>query len=204
MSIAFIFFHGKEYNTYRALQYQRKLERTIRKQKQDVALLEKGGADQDDITAAKCRLRLTNKTYVDFSKEMGLRQQRERLKIARNTVANDTTRGIMNSERRMSNGQRTSVYHILAEDEQQGILSAAAEIKIPKEVLEFNTGSQTGFNDFTQKIHVRGDILPDLTSTELRDVLSERAVLAHEYYGHYMNHPSAFRIGDWRDEFRAS
>ena len=74
-------FRGKEYDTYGALQYQRKLERTIRKQKQDVALLEKGGADKDDITAAKCRLRLTNKTYTDFSKEMGLRQQRERLRI---------------------------------------------------------------------------------------------------------------------------
>lgn len=74
-------FRGKEYDTYGALQYQRKLERTIRKQKQNVALLEKGGADKDDITAAKCRLRLTNKTYTYFSKEMGLRQQRERLRI---------------------------------------------------------------------------------------------------------------------------
>ena len=23
-------------------------------------------------------------------------------------------------------------------------------------------------------------------------------------YGHYKNHPSQFRVGDWRDEFRAS
>lgn len=76
-------FHGKEYDTYGALQYQRKLERTIRRQKQDVGLLDKAGADEDDVTAAKCRLRLTNKTYVDFSKEMGLRQQRERLQIAK-------------------------------------------------------------------------------------------------------------------------
>ena len=74
-------FRGKEYDTYGALQYQRKLELTIRKQKQDIQLLEKAGADKDDITAAKCRLSLTNKTYVDFSKEMGLRQQRERLTI---------------------------------------------------------------------------------------------------------------------------
>ena len=74
-------FRGKEYDTYGALQYQRRLERTIRKQKQDVKLLEKAGADKDDITVAKCRLRLTNKAYVDFSKEMDLRQQRERLRI---------------------------------------------------------------------------------------------------------------------------
>lgn len=74
-------YHGRQYDTYGALQYQRRLERTIRKQKQDVELLEKAGTDKEDITAAKCRLRLTNKAYVDFSKEMGLRQQRERLRI---------------------------------------------------------------------------------------------------------------------------
>lgn len=74
-------YRGREYDTYAALQYQRRLERTIRKQKQDVVLLEKAGADKEEITAAKCRLRLTNKTYVEFSKEMGLRQQRERLKV---------------------------------------------------------------------------------------------------------------------------
>lgn len=80
-------YRGREYDTYGALQYQRRLERTIRKQKQDVHLLEQSGADQEDITAAKCRLRLTNKRYVEFSKEMGLRQQRERLKIPGNKVA---------------------------------------------------------------------------------------------------------------------
>ncbi|MFQ7033978.1 MAG: phage minor capsid protein, partial [Clostridium sp.] len=68
-------FHGKEYDTYAALQYQRKLERTIRKQKQDIKLLEKARADKDDLTAARCRKRLTEKTYVEFSKAMGLRQQ---------------------------------------------------------------------------------------------------------------------------------
>ena len=76
-------YKGREYDTYAALQHQRRLERTIRKQKQDVELLEKAEADKEDITAAKCRLRLTNKTYVDFSKETGLRQQRERLKISK-------------------------------------------------------------------------------------------------------------------------
>ncbi len=74
-------FHGKEYDTYAALQYQRKLERTIRKQKQDIKLLEKARADKDDLTAARCRKRLTEKTYVEFSKAMDLRQQRERLKV---------------------------------------------------------------------------------------------------------------------------
>ena len=76
-------FRGKEYDTYGALQYQRKLERTIRKQKQDIELLQKGGADKEDLTAARCRKRLTEKTYTEFSAVMGLRQQRERLKIGK-------------------------------------------------------------------------------------------------------------------------
>lgn len=74
-------YRGKEYDTYGALQYQRKLERTMRKQRQDVELLTSAKADKDDIMAAKCRLRLTDKAYVDFSKETGLRQQRERLRL---------------------------------------------------------------------------------------------------------------------------
>lgn len=88
-------FRGREYDTYGALQYQRRLERTIRKQKQDVQLLEAGGADQEDVTAAKCRLRLTNKRYVEFSKEMNLRQQRERLRLAKNMVVPAGNGGII-------------------------------------------------------------------------------------------------------------
>ena len=74
-------YRGREYDTYAALQYQRRLERTIRKQKQDVALLESGGADKDDIMAARSRMQASNRAYAEFSKEMGLRQQRERLRI---------------------------------------------------------------------------------------------------------------------------
>lgn len=88
-------YRGREYDTYGALQHQRKLERTIRKQKQDVELLVSGEADKEEIVAAKCRLRLTNKTYVDFSKEMGLRQQRERLRIPKDIVAGDVKTDII-------------------------------------------------------------------------------------------------------------
>lgn len=76
-------YHGREYDTYGALQYQRQLERTIRKQKQEIELLKKAETNKDNLTAAKSRLRLTDKTYVNFSKEMGLPQQRERMRIAK-------------------------------------------------------------------------------------------------------------------------
>lgn len=74
-------YRGKEYDTYAALQHQRKLERTIRKQKQEVELLKRAGTDEEALNAAKSRLRLTDKAYTEFSREMGLRQQRDRLKI---------------------------------------------------------------------------------------------------------------------------
>lgn len=80
-------YRGREYDTYGALQYQRRLERTMRKQKQDVELLKTAGADKKDITEARSRLRLTDKHYVDFSKQFELPQQRERLRIAKKIPA---------------------------------------------------------------------------------------------------------------------
>lgn len=76
-------YRGREYDSYGSLQYQRRLERTIRKQKQDVELLKTAGADKKDIMEARSRLRLTDKHYVEFSKAMELPQQRERLRIAK-------------------------------------------------------------------------------------------------------------------------
>ena len=81
----------------------------------------------------------------------------------------------------------------------------AESIGIPIEVLSFNTGNRTSCSEEKRIIHIRGDILPDMENgTSARDRMSSRAVLAHEYYGHYLNMPSQFDIGDWRDEFRAS
>lgn len=76
-------YRGREYDTYAALQHQRALERTIRKRKQDVELLMAAeDVDKEELTEAKCRLRAVDQEYVRFSKEMGLRQQRERLKVS--------------------------------------------------------------------------------------------------------------------------
>lgn len=73
-------FNGKEYDTYGAIQYQRKLERTIRKLKQDIKLLEKAKVDPDDISVAKIRLRVASKSYTDLSKAMNIPQQLERIR----------------------------------------------------------------------------------------------------------------------------
>lgn len=72
-------YNGKEYTKYEALQRQRRLETTMRAQRQKIKLLEEAGADEDDIINARCRYRGTSQEYTRFSREMGLPQQRERV-----------------------------------------------------------------------------------------------------------------------------
>lgn len=72
---------GKMYTKYEALQKQRRMETTIRAQRQQIKLLEVGDADEDDIINARCRYRGTSAEYARFSKAMDLPQQRERVYI---------------------------------------------------------------------------------------------------------------------------
>ena len=74
-------FNGKEYTVYDALQYQRKLERTIRKLKQDVLLLGRAEVDKDVLIAKQSKLQSVKALYAEFSKAMGLPQQLERLRV---------------------------------------------------------------------------------------------------------------------------
>lgn len=74
-------YNGKEYTTYEATQYQRKLETLMRKQRQDIKLLKSGGATEDDLINAMAKYRGTMEKYKNFSKAMKLPQQRERIYI---------------------------------------------------------------------------------------------------------------------------
>jgi hypothetical protein len=74
-------YKGREYTAYEATQRQRALETTMRAQRQHIALLKQGGADEQDIVNAMGRYRSTSAQYADFSKSMGLVQQRERVYI---------------------------------------------------------------------------------------------------------------------------
>ncbi len=73
-------FEGKEYDDYQATQMQRRIERTIRKQKRLKTAYEAVGLT-DDAAAAGARLRTLNKKYREFSKAAGLKEQRERMKV---------------------------------------------------------------------------------------------------------------------------
>lgn len=146
--------------------------------------------------------------WLDFVSNGGTTKEWEKLKKGKKEVAKSYRENIIQerniSNRKMANGLRTSPNHLLTEDEIASLKNDAKSIGIPEEVLRFNEGSQTGFSDRHKIIYVKGDVLPDKASSNLRDILSQKAVLAHEYYGHYKNHPSSFAVGDWRDEFRAS
>ena len=49
-------------------------------QRQEIALLKEGAAEED-IIAARCRYRATSAEYARFSEAMGLPQQRERVTV---------------------------------------------------------------------------------------------------------------------------
>jgi len=107
-------------------------------------------------------------------------------------------------DNREAGGLRKSPYHVLTENDIQRLQNEIKTINAQPDVFLFNIGPKTGYNDETRYINIRGDVLPVKGSIHPRDLMSERAVLAHEYYGHYKFAPSRFEAGDWRDEFRAS
>lgn len=71
--------NGKQYTSYEASQKQRRMETTMRAQRQKIKLLKEGGASKEELMAAKSRYRKTMNDYVEFSEAMELPQQRERL-----------------------------------------------------------------------------------------------------------------------------
>lgn len=114
-------------------------------------------------------------------------------------------RGIINTgERKMALGYRQSQFRILTETEIQSLYNDIRAIKADERVFRFNEGYATGYIDEVDIIRVRGDVLPDLNSKNPRDLMSARAVLAHEYYGHRAFRGTSVQKGSWNDEFRAS
>lgn len=72
-------YNGKEYTTYEALQQQRKMERNMRKTRQDIRLMKEGGAEEEEIMLKKARYHGQMQTYKDFSKKMKLPEQLDRI-----------------------------------------------------------------------------------------------------------------------------
>ena len=71
-------YNGKQYTTYEALQQQRKMERTMRAQRQKIKLLEEG-AVPDDVILARAKYQGQMQNYAAFSKKMNLPEQKARI-----------------------------------------------------------------------------------------------------------------------------
>lgn len=72
---------GRHYSTYEATQMQRKIERTIRKQKNRI-LVDEATGDAEKLQTDQIRLRRLNEEYKRFSKAADLPLQRERAQVA--------------------------------------------------------------------------------------------------------------------------
>ncbi len=57
------------------------MEASLRRKREEIELLEKGGANEDDINAAKAKYHALSNEYAAFSKAMNLPRQRERISI---------------------------------------------------------------------------------------------------------------------------
>ena len=136
------------------------------------------------------KLILDNKAYIEYNKSRKEKEENNVVELERG--ARDVS------------GYRQSPHYQLTDEDIKHLKIEIRAIEADENVFIFNKGTKTGFSDRKRVIHVKGDIFSDPNSTHPRDLMSERAVLAHEYYGHYAFAPSEFKATDWRDEMRAS
>jgi hypothetical protein len=91
-------YNGKSYTTYEATQKQRRLETAMRAQRQEIKLLQEGGADEDTILAAKARYNKLQNEYVNFSKSMNLPQEWDRVNVdSMGNIGNINNKTVENS-----------------------------------------------------------------------------------------------------------
>ena len=107
-------------------------------------------------------------------------------------------------EARSAGGLRRSPFYVLSEEDINHLKAEITAIGAELSVFRFNQGRRTGYIDRKDVINVKGDVFSDKNSIHPRDLMSERAVLAHEYYGHRANRGTSLPEGSWNDEFRAS
>lgn len=73
-------FEGRKYDAYAATQYQRRIERTIRKLTREKTAYKAAGLSEDAKNVA-IRMNQLHKKYTEFSKAANLPEQRERMRV---------------------------------------------------------------------------------------------------------------------------
>ena len=72
-------YNGKHYTRYQALQEQRRRERQMRAQRENITLMKKGKASKEAITQEKIKYKTQISGYRDFTKKMDLPDQLKRI-----------------------------------------------------------------------------------------------------------------------------
>lgn len=148
-------YQGKEYNKYQASQMQRKLETKMRAQRAKVKQLQQGGADPNDIMAAKARYLNTLHQYQGFSKKMELPEQMERVymdglgRIAPGKIRNSRVSNIKKKT-------AAEIFDVEITKEMDTVLAANIhknlnKSEVGKEVLEFIKKNGTSVNVYYDK-----------------------------------------------------
>ena len=120
-------------------------------------------------------------------------------------LENSDNSSIMKVERGMASGARKSFLIPLSKSDKTFILQEIDSIGADRRFFEFRDGAPTAYSDKRDKIFISSSVFPSNDgSTHPTDLLSVRAVLAHEFYGHKANRNTKLAKGSWNDEFRAS
>lgn len=174
-------YNGKEYTAYEATQRQRYLETAMRAQRQKVKLLQEANADQKDITAVKCKYQKLSKEYTDFSKKMGLPQERQR-------IYSDGLGKINMNAPTKSNSQALAKTKSIAKSENGGIIS-----KENKETV-------------ADGVNYIGKIDRNIYKCVTEDIITDEVIITEKQIEHIKEkHPSVYEnYGEYFDQILSS
>ena len=131
-------FDGKKYTAYEATQMQRRLERSIRKQKRLKNAYKASGL-KDEETAAAAKLRRLNTKYHDFSKAAGLPEQPERTRVQYTDAKSEAAASAAKAAKPITRLQETLDVKTEIEN---GVVPKGSEISSIREIAGGDSGKQ--------------------------------------------------------------
>lgn len=168
-------YNGKQYTTYEALQQQRKMERGIRAQRQNIKLLQRGEADEQDIILAKAKYQGQMQAYKDFSQKMKLPEQKAR-------ITQDGLRGSFMPTKKEQKILEESVINdrIKADVKAAGL---KGEIDLKPQIPDVNTLS---FDEH----HVNQERQHNVTEAEAKNYIKNAVFATTKWKGKFTNYYS--------------
>lgn len=169
-------YNGKQYTTYQALQQQRRMERNMRKTRQDIKLMEEGEADAQSIMLKKGRYYGQMQTYVDFSEKMKLPQQRDR-------IYQDGLKGNFSSKSAYDKQQKQ-----LAEKKRYDIIKSELKNAGIRGNLVFEP-KKISIKEFDfDEEHINAERSHNVTKTEAQQFIREAKIVLERWNGQFMNY----------------